>query len=277
MSGGREDAELNERDSPSFGEDVQTITLDSVETQTETGHDSAMAIDQHHASEQVKIDVNVVMEETIETDEPANWTMVDASEESIMDWQPDSTVVDLSRESSSSIVNVHNEGSNLIGELASEQYNGALDTIVREADKTTTAGAGASNRTACGPPTDPGNESVHRSSDSECVADVSAELTAVKLVDTTTLDPTAHAVGVVDLDIPGAERRANLAARWGGSEEAENALKMINQHQIHQHPGDLKMSWTGLTGGRQGWNSKLSAGLDPTALLEGWDWVFQRK
>jgi hypothetical protein len=288
------DSALVDSDTDSFVGDVWARRVTSVET--EVGSDSTITINQCHVGKEVKVSVNALKDKTIETVEPQK-SAVDALKES--DSTPavglresDSTTVDVPRESDYTNVDALGESDDPSVDSLWKPYNVTLDldrepdgTVVElgESDNMTVDAVGESNNEILDAPVESDNATVCVLGDSDNAIDVLQESMAMDVLDKTEVDRTTSEYDVMDLDIPEAKSRVEIEARQGESIEAANALYTMIQYPTPQTSRGLGswqvVNWQRMThqDDQQGWSSKLSTGIDLKELLEGWDWVFQRK
>jgi hypothetical protein len=271
------DSALVDSDMDSFVGDVWARRVTSVETQV--GLNNTITVNQCHVGKEVKVSVNALKDETIETVEPQK-SAVEALKES------DSTTVDLPGESDYTNVDALGESEDPSVDSLRKPYNATLDlyrepdgTVVElgESDNMTVDAVGESNNKILDAPVESDNATVRVLGDSDNAIDVLQESMAMDVLDKTEVDRTTSEYDVMDLDIPEAE------AREGKSIEAANALYTMSKYHSPRTSGGLRswqvVNWPRMTSqdDQQGWSSKLSTGIDPIELLKGWDWVFQRK
>jgi hypothetical protein len=152
-----------------------------------------------------------------------------------------------------------------------------------ESDNMTVDAVGESNNEILDAPVESDNATVCVLGDSDNAIDVLQESMAMDVLDKTEVDRTTSEYDVMDLDIPEAKSRVEIEARQGESIEAANALYTMIQYPTPQTSRGLGswqvVNWQRMThqDDQQGWSSKLSTGIDLKELLEGWNWVFQRK
>jgi hypothetical protein len=264
--------------------------------ETEVGSDSTITVNQFHVGKEVKVSANAPKDKTIETVEPQK-SAVDALKES--DSTPvvglresDSTTVDVPGESDYTNVYALRESDDPSVDLLGKLYNATLNTDreldgtvveLEESDNMTVDAVRESNNTILDTPVESDNATDHVIGDSENAIDVLQESMAMDVLDTTEVDRTTSECDMMDLDILEAKSRVEIEARQGKSIDAANALYTMSQYHSPRTSGGLGswqvVNWPRMTrqDDQQGWSSKLSTGIDLKELLEGWDWVFQRK
>jgi hypothetical protein len=270
---------LVDGDADSLVENVRPRRATPVET--EAGSYTSITVDLCHVGKDVEVGANAPNEKPIETVEPPKWTAVNAREES------DGTTVDVPRESDFTVVDpLWESGNASVGAL--EEPSVTLDSDVEpsgvelgESDNMNVDAVGESNNTMLDVPVESDNATVQLLGESDNGTDVPGKTMAMDVHDTTELDP-ASEYDMMDLDIPGSKSRVGMEVRGRKSIEAASALYTMSQHHSPPSSGGLGnwqvVNWLRMTrqDGRQGWGAKLSTGIDPKGLLEGWDWVFQR-
>ena len=281
-------------DTDSFGEDVWARRVTSVETEVRS--DSTITVNQCHVGKEVEIGANAPKDKTIETVEPQELA-VDALKESdnillvglresdgatvVVPRESDYTNIDTPRELDNPSVDSLGKPSSAI--LDSDREPDSTVVELGESDNMTIDAVGESNSTILGAPVEPDNARAHVLRDSDNAIDVLGESMAIDVLGKTEVAPTTSEYDIMELDIPEAKSRVEIKAREGESIEAANALYTMSQYHNPRTSGGLGswqlINWPRMTrqDGRQGWGSKLSTGIDPKELLEGWDWVFQRK
>ena len=294
MAEDESDSALVGGDTDSFVEDVWARRVTSVEMEVRS--DSTITVNQCHVGKEVEVVANAPKDKTIETVEPQEST-VDALKESdntliIGLRESDGTTVDVPRELDYTNVDAPRESDNPSVDSLGKPSSTTLDsdrepdgTVVErgESDNMTIDAVGESNNTILGAPVESDNAIAHVLRDSDNAIDILGESMAIDVLDKTEVGPTTTEYDIMELDIPEAKSRVEIKAREGESIEAVNALHTMSQYHSPRTSGGLGswqlINWPRMTrqDGGQGWGSKLSTGIDPKELLEGWNWVFQRK
>jgi hypothetical protein len=288
------DSALLGGDTDSFVEDVLARRMTSVETEVRS--DSTITVNQCHLGKEVEVVANAPKDKTIGTVESQK-SAVDALRESDntlvvglresdgttvdVPREPDYTNVDAPGESDNPSVDTHGKMSSVT--LGSDGEPDGMVVELGESDSMTIDTVGESNNTILGAPVESENAIFHVLGDSDNAIDVLGESMTMDGLDTTEVGPTTSEYDRMDLDKPEGKSKVEIKAREGGSIEAANELCTMSQCHSPRASRGLGswqlINWPRMTrqDGRQGWGSKLSTGIDPKELLEGWDWVFQRK
>ena len=264
--------------------DSRVMRAPSVEIQT--GSDSTITVDLCHADKEVEVRASALKDKAIETVDSRE-TTVDTS---------DNTAVNTSGESDNTAVAALYESDYIVlkqsdharvGSLRSP-YDGTLDAD-KELDETM-AELGKSNNMAVDAVRESNNTTLDALVEADKPTDVLGEPVAIDVLDAAEVDQTAFDYDMMDLDT--AVRKGSVEVDGiemfgvGDSIEAAITLSTLGQYNIPPSFSNLSnwqvVNWprTALSDGRGGWGaarSKLSTGIDLKELLEGWDWVFQKK
>jgi hypothetical protein len=263
---------LTDGDADSFVEHVRALRVTPVEVRA--GSDSTIVVEQCNVATEVEVGANEPNDKPIEIVKPQKWTAVNARRES------DSASVVGLRESD--IVEVPRKSDNLSVDSVEEPSNATLDSGERDdtviklrPDSLAVDAVKESNTTTLDVTLELDNETVQLLRGTDSAREVIAADDAVET------DLMASEYDMMDIDVPRPKSRAEMGARGIESTEAVNALYTMNPSP--RSSGDLGSwqavnRWTAMRqDGRQGQGSKSSTGIDPKELLDGWDWVFQRR
>ncbi len=281
-------------DTDSFVEDITAKRMNSVEL--EVGSESNITFNQCYVGKEIDAGADTLKDKRIKKVKPQK-SALDALKKSgntllVEVGDSDSTAVGASMESDYTDIDALGESDNLSIDLPGKPNNPTLDSDLEpdgtavelgELDSMAINAIGESNNTILDTPVESDNTLVHLLGDSDNAIDVIQESMAMDVLDTTGGDPTSSECDIMDLDIPGAKSRVEMEVREGESIEAAGALYTMSQNHSPQTSGGLGgwqvVNWPRLTrqDDQRGWGSKLSTGIDPKELLQGWDWVFQRK
>lgn len=286
------DSALVDGDANALVEDVRAMKVTPAET--EGGSYDSITVDLCQVDKQVEVGADTPNEKPVETVEPPEWMAVNALVE------PDSTTVNVprgsncttvepSRESDYTTVDVRVESGNASVNALGKPSNAILDsdrqthdTIVElgESDNMNVDAVRESKNTTLDVPVESDNATFQVFGESDNVRDTPGEAMAMG-VHITEVD-LASEYEMMDLDIPGEKSSVGMDVRGRESIDAASALCTMSQHSP-QSSGGLGgwqiVNWLKTRQhGQQDQGPKLAPiGIDPKELLEGWDWVFQRR
>jgi len=263
---------------------IRVTRVASAEKQT--GSDSTITVDVCHVDKEVEIRASAPKDKAIERVESRE-TTVDTS---------DNTAADVSGESDNSAVAVLHESDYPVLEQSDHArvdslgnpYNGTLDTD-GELDETM-AELGKSDSMTVDAVGESNNKTLDVLVEADKATDVLGESVAIDVRDAAEVDPTTFDYDMMDLDTAEGKNSVEVdgVEMFGGGDSIEAAatLSTLSQHNIPPSFDNLG-GWqvvnrprTPLPDGRERWGaakSKLSTRIDRKELLDGWDWVFQKK
>jgi hypothetical protein len=269
---------------------VREIRTASVEI--EAVSDSTIKVDQCHVGKEVEASQESPKDKTIETFGPQQWTAVNMRESdsasvvrpkepkgATLDApvEPLCTSADADSPSVDPVESAHNAAPNF--------KRGSDDARVEvgHSDHFTADPIGELKNTPLDALAESDDTIVNVLWNSDITRDVPKEAMAMAVLDTTEFNHTASEQDMIDLNVPGAKSRGEAKGSGGQSADAARVLCTMSQYggaQSSEGLGDWQLvGWRRMAdrGSGQGRGSKSSAGIDPRELLEGWDWVFQRK
>jgi hypothetical protein len=245
---------------------------------------SSITVDLRHVDKEVEVGADAPNEKPIKTVEPPKRVAVNA----LVD--PDSTTVNVPRGSDWTTVDALGESGNASVDALGKPSNATLPsdrepygTTVEpeESDNMNVDAVGESNNTTLDVPLESDNATFQVLGESDNRTDVPGEGMAMG-AHITEVDP-ASDDDMMDLDILEAKSRVGMDVRGRESIDAASVLCTMSQHSP-QSSGGLgtwqMVNWPKKTcqQGQQEQGPKLvPIGIDPKELLQGWDWVFQRR
>lgn len=270
-------------------EDIRAMRVTSAEVETES--DSTITVDLGDMDKEVDVSTGGQKDQAIETVEFRE-TPVDALESdnaaADVPGESDNTAAAVPNESNHRVVDVLEPSDDAGVDSLREPYNVMLnadgepdDTIdeLGESDNMIVNAVGESN-----------NKALDALVDSGTAMDVLGESVAIDGLDATEVDPTTFDYDMIDLDTAEGKNSTEVdrVEMFGVGDSVEAAATLYTMSQMNTSPSFVNLGgWqvvnlprTAFRDGREGWgaaSSKLSTGIDRKDLLQGWDWVFQRK
>ena len=255
-------------------ENIRAMTVTSAEMETES--ESTITVDLCHVDEEVELRASAPKAKSIETVESRE-TTVDAL-------GPDNTAPSVPGGSGNTAVAVPDVPDYTAVDVLGQSDHARVDLL----EKPYNVNLDADGEITVDAVKESNNKTLDALMESGDVADVLGESMAIGVLDAV---PTTFDYDMMDLDAAEGENSAEanvveMPVREGDSIEPAVTHFKMSQHSISPSFGNLGgwqvVSWprTALQDGRQGWGTaslKLSKGIDRKDLLQGWDWVFQRK